>query len=79
MIVNDSWFIRHFSLLSITCYVFWLNTLISQHQELVTNIYERKTITIIKLNSNEYHVDSEEILQYSIKYLPCFLTKFRLN
>lgn len=50
MIVNDSWFIRPFCLLSIACYVFWLITIISQHQELVTNIYERKTITVTKLN-----------------------------
>lgn len=79
MIVNASWFIRQFSLLSITCYVFWTNTLISQHQELVTNIYERKTFTVTKLNSIELHGDSDEILQCIIKCLPCFLTKFRLN
>jgi len=50
MIVNDGWFIRQFSLLSITCYVFWLSTLTSQHQVLVTNTYERKRITVTKLN-----------------------------
>lgn len=53
MIVNDSWFIRQFSLLSITCYVFCLNTLISQHQELVTDMYERKIVAVTKLNSIE--------------------------
>ena len=53
MIFSDSWFIRQFYLFSITCYVCWLNTLISQHQEVVTNIYERKTVTVTKLNSIE--------------------------
>jgi len=79
MIVNDNWFIRQFSLLSITYYVFWLNTLTSQHQELVTNTYERKTVTVTKLNGIDQHGDSDEILQCSIKCLPCFLTNFRLN
>lgn len=53
MIVIDSWFITQFCLLSIACCVFWLNTIISQSQELVTNKYERKTVTVTKLNSFE--------------------------
>jgi hypothetical protein len=67
MTVNDNCFIRQLSLLAVICYMFWLSSLISHHEKQVTNIYEKKTTTV--LNKRGIAII---ILQLSIKGFPYF-------